>query len=230
MNMDNGAAEYADHEVQVLGKKVNVSSDLGEGFDETQNVNEGETIFEFQPVSDRGLDSDELAELVGFYRVVKTRIQGAGANDVNSEANAEGSLGINLGFGDLPNRTVTNGEDVTDSSELSGDEIIGRVGALNLNEPGVLDTWAQSTNVGFSDPASGVGGSSQNSTPNERQMFFPDTLGSGPYVDRTDDMTLQLELEIADFTIDVAYEIEVTYILYWEIHEMPEGRASFARP
>jgi hypothetical protein len=225
-----GDVEYADHEVQVLGKKINVSDDLGDGLTPLAGSQEGETIIEFNPVSDRGIDSDELAELVGFYRLVKTRIQGAGSNATNSEANCEGVLGINLTFGDLPNRVVTNGTVVNDSPDLQVDQILGRIGAINLDEPGVIDMFAQGANVGFGTSPDNAGGASQITSPSERTFFYGDKLGSGPYVDQTDEMTLALEIELADFTADVDVEVEVNYILYWNVHEMPEGRASFARP
>jgi len=222
----DGSAEYADHEVQVIyfqGTTEDVPNGEDAGFDE---------VIEYEPVSERGLDSDELAELVGFRGHFNLR---HGLRDDGTQVNrpneffAEVGLGINLSLQEFAEQSNQNngGERILTTPESSLDKD-------NYAEPGVLDSWSGSSNAQFYDDqlvdtAAALGGGSAAQPQHEREMFFPDKLGSGPYVDRTDDITVHAEMNAGNIQGTQAI-IEGSYIMYWNVQEMPEGRASFARP
>lgn len=217
MNMDMGAggAEYADHEVQVIfGKVVQENVDGGEN----------DTVIQFEPVSDRGLDSDELAELVGWRRNITAKIvqEDEASQTFVGDGQIEVGLGINLTEGEFAEQSGRNFG--AREIQATADQTIV---ANNYSEPGVLDTHASSPTTGFISGTEGAGGSGTNVTDTESQ-FYPDYLGSGPYVDRTDDITLHLEAQSVSVVGRII--LEAHYILYWNVEEMPEGRASFARP
>lgn len=228
INMGDSGEEYADHEVQVVYTQ-NQATGTSSNPDQEQDE-----VIEFEPVSDRGLDSDELAELVGFYRQVAVIAANEADNAQSFVASLTGEvgMGINLSLGEFAEQSNStgpgNGERVREFSN-------GYIDKNNYSEPGVLDSVRLSPTNGFiagdGDPllgsGAGAGGGGSN-VQADREMFFPDKLGSGPFVDRTDDITVHTECEFADFVGTL--NVEVAYILYWRVHEMPEGRASFARP
>ena len=197
---DSGDVEYADHEVQALNFQVSTDG----------TVAAFEQQFETSPVSERGIDSDELAELVAMYRYVSLQTQGPQDQTSQDTLSGEVNLGIN---------TTGEEEALTDLGANATIEEVEQNGATarlgGLDDPGVLD--GASIN-GF--VATHVGQS-------ERFLDFQDTFGSGPYVDKTDDLVVQGEIA-TDGTDRV--KIEVVYLLYWSVEQMPEGRASFARP
>lgn len=209
--------EYADHEVQVIhGRAQTFPLDNDEEIDE---------VLEFEPVSDRGLDSDELAELVAFYRTVTIQLQNEQSTTQTQigQGQLEYGLGINL----------SESEFAEQSGEAHGgqrlDDVDGVLVKNNYAEPGVLDSIndleANSGAAPATDSTISVGPNGGEFT---RFMNFPRNFGSGPYVDRTDDLTMHIEAANKNFNGDV--QVFVSVILYWDVKEMPEGRASFARP
>lgn len=202
INMDSGGVEYADHEVQSLSFKV-----VNDGTGPTGI--EGELLAD--PVQQRGIDNDELAELVGMYRFAFLQPQGAMDQTNGDVMDFEFNMGIN---------TKGKSEALTDLSgnaEIAEDTVTG--GGVTLGEsddPGILD-------------GGGIVGSIGNDTGtvSERFIDFRDVLGSGPYVDATDDLVFQGE--VSNNGSDTVNG-EVEYILYWDVEELPEGRSSFARP
>lgn len=197
---DGDSPEYADHEVQALG--VNINQD-------TQGNND--KILDFNPVSERGIDSDEVAELVGMYRFGSLQLQAEQDQTDQDAVVGEMSLGIN---------TQAEQEQLHDASERANIREAGDPGENlkigEISDPGVLDTFQLST-----VNAIGAAGTA------ERFLDFRGTFGTGPFVDRTDDLVIGAE---ASNTAGDRFKLEGSYILYWNVHEMPEGRASFARP
>ena len=226
MNGGSTATEYADHEVQIVSGRVTVDTDF---FDGTT----ADYIHSTEPVSKRGLDSNELAELKAMYRTCSIRI---GALDDNlqtelGDATAEVALGVNMGPDELPTRTTIVGTDVTDSSATTviNDQNGGSFSVANFEEPGILDVTRATGAAGYEAATSGAGAGSQATTATERDFDFS-VLGSGPYLDRTDDLDLAMELETVNLSDGVVCQVEVTYILYWDVHEAQGGRGAFARP
>lgn len=216
---ESGGLEYADHETQVLYCQNSISQNTDETF-------ERETEIQYDPVSERGLDNDELAELVGFYRVVNVLAkneQGATQTQVG-EVGAEVALGINLTGQEFPNQSNFN----NGGEEVLNDDT-GSVSKNNYSEPGAIDVSGPIAVKPGAAPTtdSDITAGSQ-SFNEQRTFFFPDRLGSGPYLDATDD--LSLKVEATKENVSAGTLVEVIYILYWDVQEMPEGRASFARP
>jgi len=57
----------------------------------------------------------------------------------------------------------------------------------------------------------------------ESDMFnFRAELGTGPFIDANDDLTLHVE--------NTADNTDVHYVLYWDVFELPEGRSRFSLP
>jgi len=228
INMESSSAEYADHEVQLISARLLPSADVSGGVFEPK--------LEFEPVSDRGLDSDELAELVGFKRMAAVRHKNT--NDENSDNNGDLGFEVDLGInitesealgtqtGDPGNPSVLTGNEI-ETSEITGTFDDGdQVLFNNSSEPGQLDHIQIYGSPGLA--SSTLGAANGFAQTKERTMFYPDKLGSGPYVDRTDDIVMLPEIEFDGY--DGNPDCEITYILYWNVEEMPEGRASFARP
>lgn len=198
INMDSSSGfEYADHEVQTIG------------ITET-NEGEAENSFEtkVEPVSERGIDNDELAELVYMRRIGGVFLIGGQAGE--EQVNAEAGLGLNLsGDSENPTQLATNA-----TIFENGDVFLGE-----STDPGTLDTFMYSA-----VPPQSVG------TTMEREVNFRETFGSGPYVDKTDDITIYTETESSAGADSDDFKLELVYQLYWNVEEMPEGRASFSRP
>lgn len=220
--------EYADHEVQVLAVRF---IKTGDGSDVLI-----EPTIEFEPVSERGIDSDELAQLVGWKRHATVGTFETGESDQSfvGEIQTEVDFGINLtkseAAGSLTGAnaaspTVIEGDDI--GGETTGDIDAARYYRANQSEPGQLDHFLGYAGPGFIDDEETAGGGGY-STSQDMTMWYPEKLGSGPYVDRTDDLVMLPEWEVDD--VSGRAEFEITYILYWAVEEMPEGRASFARP
>jgi hypothetical protein len=223
INMENGAAEYADHEVQVIGVD----------FIDAETGGETEVLEQFNPVSSRGLDSDELAELVGVYRTVSAEIRqtsGGGIDENPGTASYECELGINLTNSEFPGQSFNNSptaETVVDGSPIS-DGTGRKVRKVNYDEPGVLDTAYLNSVAPFRNPADGTGGGGDNEQGSERMIDFRSLLGTGPFVDKTDDIVIHAEGNYQ--SLEALSFLNANYVLYWDVQEMPEGRASFSRP
>lgn len=221
INMESQTEEYADYHVQNIGFKLVMTGD--ESADYIHNT---------EAVSDRGIDSDELAELVAMYRSVNVKVfaEQEGGQAEPGSIRAEGAMGINLGPDELPTRTSAGGEDVTNDPATVpiNDQTGGKLFLTNYEEPGVLDVHRTTSKLGFEGAGGGGGGNVPGLS--ERFINFRDNFGTGPFLDRTDDLSLQLEITEKNAAPEVDMEVEVSYFLYWDIHEQPEGRASFARP
>jgi len=223
------ADEYADYEVQVVYFQITLLPVDPDG----QASVDVDRVFEYEPVSDRGLDSDELAELVGWRRSFNIRTSGEAdaEQEFNGNAFGEVGLGINLSIQEFAEQSnANNGGTRIDFDDSQIGVLAGSVN--NYAEPGVLDSTTVQITSGFQatdvDNVGYAGGAGSGSQTTEDSMFYRDKLGSGPYVDRTDDITIHGEAAKQDIAGEVV--LEGHYLLYWDVQEMPEGRASFARP
>jgi len=220
MYMGDGskADEYADYEVQVIHGRINT-----DGVGPDGSVDE---VIEYEPVSDRGIDSDELAELVAMYRDVTLVINDEDNNDQNQigQALMEFGLGINLSESEFaeqsgPQHGATEVDTTSDGSVFQN----------NYSEPGVLDhvneVSQRAAHENSTSQNKSIGG---NGLRFERFMNFSDNFHTGPFVDRTDDITAHFEVGHDNLVSRAAAYFSV--VLYWNVEEMPEGRASFSRP
>lgn len=221
INMESSGREYADHEVQVL--KMRGDPDIGAD-------NSIDILHQTTPVSPRGIDSDELAELVAMRRWFN--VKSFGEQDATQtepgSVTVEADLGANLSPQELATRTTDGGTDVVAESQVINDQDTGSLIFGNYNEPGLFDSFSADATAGFNEIGDGTGGPGSGSRNEERFINFADEFGSGPYMDRTDDLSVHVEVSSLNAANDV--EAEVYYTLYWNVQEMPEGRASFARP
>lgn len=225
INMDQGSssAQYADHEVQTIGVRLICEAEWNDGVIEPR--------LEFEPVHEFGIDNDELAELVGFYRNATIRFQLTQDNTQTElgDVNFESDFGINVTeedvVGSADEFTIDTQEDLGPATVNDGTFNGRAIGGVHDN-PGQIDHVQFYGSPSFNS-SSGAGGPG-NGQEQDRTFFYPDKLGSGPYVDRTDDLVMLPEIEFQNCVSRV--EAEITYILYWNLEEMPEGRASFARP
>lgn len=203
VNMDMSGFEYADHDVQVVAAKPRfLGGNAG---------NEIDDVIQLEPVSNRGVDSSAVAELVAMYRYASIRTQeGSNAEAVHFEAD----LGINLTDSELPTNLTNNAtNELIEASSTGTYEGDGAISISNFEEPGVLDTLSATAFIDWSE---------------QRQYNFREELGSGPYMDRTDDLSIHLELEAQGQTGPV--EAEIYYVLYWNVQEIEGQRQRFARP
>jgi len=222
INMDGGGVEYADHEFQVITNQLQIGATAGED-------NEAEILDLLDPVSSRGIDNDELAELVTMYRTFDMVDLTADATQTEiGHVEAEAGIGINLGQNEHPTQAAGTGPTNEERNLVVDSPNVTQNQGSNYSEPGALDATSGYIDVGFNEVADGTGGPGSGGVVNERFIDFRDVYGSGPYVDATDDISVNLELEC--FNYNGTATVESTYILAWNISEMPEGRASFARP
>jgi hypothetical protein len=205
--------------VQVISGVVTTDDGLPSG-DDSQQL---ESFEQLNPVSPRGIDSDEIAELVAMHRVAVIRFGNVDSQSFANSLFGEGSLGININAeAEEPTSISANAPtaEITDEGDF-----VRRI--ASINEPGTLDNYGVGGSIPYVDASSGAGGTGQ-AMAKERFFNFKNNLGTGPYVDYTDDLSLFQELEVNEVT-DQA-ELETRYTLYWSVEEMPEGRASFSRP
>lgn len=222
---DMEGIEYADHEVQAISGVLTTDR----GLDSDEDTATAEVFEQLNPVSERGIDSDQIAELVAMYRKATIRYGNSGGQSFGNSFFGEASLGVNISgeseeFTSLSqNAPTAESQDITPGNEDANDFLF-RV--ANINEPGILDGVSIGGSVAFlGDNGEGGGGQQDYS---ERYVNFRDEFGSGPYVDRTDDLTLFEELEVNGSTSQC--ELEVSYILYWNTETVPEARRNFGRP
>jgi hypothetical protein len=222
----SGEVEYADHEVQVITNQL-----IADGTGADQPAESAAFLDQLEPVSNRGLDSDELAELVAIYRHDFIDIDRQQLEDQTElgELTGESAIGINLSQEEVPLQANVNNATSSDRRIIENDNNIAIVNrGANYSEPGTLDYAKQGLMAAVGDDVEGEVAPGVGANDTERFINFRDEFGSGPYVDRTDDITVFGELGLTNVTAIAT--LETTYTLYWQVEEMPQGRASFARP
>lgn len=225
MNMDMDRApstEYADHDVQVVTNQVTIDC-------QAAGNDEAELLDQLNPVSNRGIDTDEVAELVAMRRHVSAAYNAeAGVQTELNSVEVEADLGINLGQSEVPANANQESPTTSDRRLIKEPDNLVAARGANYDEPGALDSTKVIAGGSFNELADGTGGASDPGKVQESMINFRHQFGSGPYIDQTDDLTVFLEVE--GFNTNGLAIGESTYELYWDVHEMPEGRASFASP
>lgn len=208
MDTGNHQVEYADHEVQVISARATLN--------EAGSIDK---IAEYEPVyDDRGIDSNELAQLVAMYRSVSVYAQG----NFSGFAEGEITLGANLSATELPTRASATGagaEDITDSAiEVNTNASDASLFTNPFTDAGVFDATRQTL-----DGTSG-------SQAQERFLNFKENFGTGPFVDRTDDLSLGIEASSTSSVTDATVNVEVVFVLYWAVETVEGGRSELSRP
>lgn len=208
--------EYADHRVQVIS--LNVTNDPDSDSDALDEV------VQEDPVGKNRLDSDEIAELAGFYRQFRVLLFDENANSQTEPGDviAELGMGINLSENEFAEQSANNNANSRGVDGIGP----GTIRIANYEDAGVLDTASFTGNAGFLGSA-GEGGTGQNAA-QDRWADLRGFAGSGPFVDITDDITIHVELDERNYV--ARSQLAAEYILYWNVSELPEGRASFSRP
>lgn len=229
MNPDTSMSvsdSYSEFEVQQVGLRQQPGQS-GTG-DNGNNV-EREDVYTTTPVDQNGIDNDELAELVAFYRTVRLFIQDEDAETQSEagDADGEGGMGINIGGSDdfavqVPANRTTEARGTPGPPSEDGGFIAGEA-----DDPGQIDYWQVGAEAGFQDDVNGPGGGGATGV-SDRYVNLRTQFGSGPYVDRTDDIDFLVETVNNDVVGRTFHE--VIYTLYWDVTTVEGGRAAFAPP
>lgn len=190
----DGGRSYSDHEKQIIALTISLSP--GEDYD---------SFTQFEPLGKRGLDPDEVAELVSLHRVM-------GAASGESEL----ALGINQQEFDAPTQAAGN---VQEGRELTANDTPGgKVSSVaNYEELSVLDF-----------ASTGANPINQQKAVLERDFNFADQYGEGPYVDASDDLSVHAEFSHeGSSTADTFFGI---YELMWNVTQAPDGVPQFSAP
>lgn len=198
---------YSDHEHQQVTFIIE-NDDSANG--------EVEDVQKVEVNGPRGLDADELAELVYLRRQVSV-IDNSGSTADDGTAEVEYGLEINTGNRDefLPNLSGDGEENPVDEG--------GNTSLLYVDDdPGRLDYI--STSMAFG------GGKTSGPANLDRSVHYPGIYGSGPYLDPTDELGIFAEIDSNSVEQTGVFRLKVTLQMVWRIEEIPEGRSRYARP
>lgn len=194
VQVDTDGVSYSDHEKQIIA--ANLVVDTGE---------EADTFTDIEPVGERGLDPNEVAELVSLRRIA-----------VIAAGESEGALGINSTSEESPTNAPSNlqtGKRLTiESGNLpEEDTFLSSYEALESLDSYVLGQEPQETGRAVT----------------EREVNFQEMYGEGPYVDTNDKLGLHFEAENNSGT-KTTYPL--IYELVWRVEESAESIPRFSRP
>lgn len=183
--------QYADHERQVIA--VNLTLGAGE---------EADTDTDLDPVGERGIDPDEIAELVSIRRTA-----------VSDGGEFEFDLGLNLGFDEYPTQAASNLQSGNQLEVIDGNPQGQELS--NYSEIGALDSGNHCAD-----------GQRDEHQFSEYYENLPENYGSGPYVDATDNLSLHVE---ADNGTGSTRDYRLVYILTWNVEEADDRIPRFSR-
>jgi hypothetical protein len=218
--MDSQSESYADYEFQ----HISLQTGLPPGGETDDGV---ERVFTFEPVDNSGIDNDELAEIVMIHRHV--RVEDNKATSINisddpSRISAEYGLGINT---ETPNEFAQNFANNLTTEEI--DESPSNVSRIAVTDStDQLDFWGSTTQATFSDEANGNGGPAGSLAEDTFTFNFRDHFGTGPFLDRTDELGIFHELAKRGNDGDVVLDTQLK--IAYEVHDVEGGRAAFAPP
>lgn len=176
-------------------------------------------------ITERGLDPDELAELVGL------RVSATIGTDVDPISQDEiGHItgwfqtGFNLSGDEF---LVSQGTQATEDFDVDGSGTADfRSFTRDTDEVGQLTADRLDGYLGYSDTTDGTGGAGGmpelNYVLNFRQMF-----GMGPIVDAADDFSTMVGLDINNVVAGATAKMTVS--AYYEVEEYEHGRSRFGR-
>lgn len=172
VNIDNSdEVTYADFEHET----VSFNSENPDG------GNNQFVAYEIDPLSERGgLESDEIAEVVGMRIYAAIRYDPANVGD-NGAGEWRGAFGFNLGAEDIPqsapNGSGASANNFTDAGSTQEFGTAGGTPIAVVEEDGIVFTW----DVSYAYPGS-MGMDSE-------LLSFRDIYGRGPVLDSTDSLS-----------------------------------------
>lgn len=219
--MDDDRTAYSDFEVQ----HVSVNVDNTGGPDE-----QVEAVYEIEPVSG-DLDNDEIAELVMIHRDYSMRADESASDNQAFVGFSQGEMGLALNTPNrdqfLLNKTGNNEGQITVVDTENEDSL--NADGSELDEPEQLDYAAFALTPGFIDDTNeDAGGPGTGSKDEQRTVNFRDNFGHGPFVDRTDDVNIFVEVAKQDVTPTVRANVSVTLI--WDVTRIENTRGTLAPP
>lgn len=219
IGMSQADETYADFDVHHITHKITAPNSR----DDPTQVVKREEQFE---ITERGLEPDELAELVAFR--VETSIN----VDHNAVPPAKpGSCVVEAGAG----FNLSGQEFVQEGGELLAtfdDDNSGtddaQVRANDTDEVGQLWFSNYGTAITFEDEGSGTGGPAAASGRYPEVINLREMFGEGPVVDSVDDFTIRHRFELS--SVDV-YRVtsKLNFSLYYRVMETESGRSRFGR-
>lgn len=197
---------YNDLQYQYVGQKRSYTS---------TNVNEAEN-YEYEPIQDRELDHNELAELVYMRRHLFIEMQVSGDAIDQTET---GAVAANLTF------EINSGT----GEWLNSDQ---RDNAFSEENNRNLDLAEIQTQAPFNElETGGAGGGSSGTANDTREVMFAGPQGlfeHGPVLDANDTLNFRIETHKYNTTYNV--RTKVYYVLGWRVHEIEDARPEFGIP
>jgi hypothetical protein len=199
---------FSDVEIQNIGFRKEGTLGGADGDSASRNDYE---------ITERGLDHNEIAELVFMYRdyYLAAESTGGTGSDATAPGSLEGaaSLGVNLeGAEDI----------VSDQPYVDGPDSV-------TDERGQLDFVEAEIAVLYQDTANQNGGGG-NSMGRDRTMNWRHHFGRGPAFDSADDLSLRMDVEKHGAGGDTRAKSHVYYQLGWVVHEVEDIRPQFGLP
>lgn len=211
------STSYGDYEHQLL------EIDVQTGTDEGQNVFNNVS---FEPLDSRGgLESDEVAELVGFYATVSLARDTVDETESGGLYEFRGVFGANLSDSDITGSPPT-GTNAADEQPSAPNRIVRRENDAGDND-GAFTNVNEVLEQGVFLQYDIVSGTDGETVTYERNMR--ETYGRGPVLDATDDLGSVHALIRQDGTLTAAEGI-IQIHLIWDIATVEGVRNRFSVP
>lgn len=178
-----------------------------------------------------GLDSNEVAELVGYHRTATVA-----SADFQTQASLQQgsfsfdySMGVNLDSDtDLLVSFQNAGEQTTEigSQNVNADFLTGSPATTVKDE--MLDFASLSYDIGFEDEANGVGAGGD--VPEQsREFMLRASLGAGPVLDSADELGFVFQIEKDNAEVG-QLQLVVSYHLIWDVATVDDAGRRFGIP
>lgn len=214
---DSGGMTYSDHEVQWIRNSMTFRDAADSGPD--TNVTD-EAQFN---VTERGLDNDELAELVYLRADISLAINSVGDQTTANAFNAFTDWGANLAG--TENLLTDDSKEFFDVDDSGTDDFVREERVTD--EAGEFVSEILRATIGHRDTANSVAGGADNDRV-QVEIDFRDVYGGGPFLDSTDDITNRVFFDVNN-AIDSA-TLDQILTLGWRVETVEGGRAAFGRP
>lgn len=213
------SAAYSDFEVQHATAQLGITDD--------DTVGDAEVVYSLEPLGG-DLDNDEVAQLVAMRRTAFGKIKVDGSfQTATGQMSFEGGTAINTPNRDqfIQNRTGDN-EGQIDVIDQEGDAF--ELNSTEFEEPEQLDYFSNALAAPFNEATDGSGGSNPVGFFEERFVDFAELFGEGPYLDRTDQMNIFMEMDKSNVTYGGRLQTQLT--LYWDVFRLDDTRSTLAPP
>lgn len=185
----------------------------------------------FEP-TEHGLDNNEVAELIGFDRALFIQDVDNGNQTEEASFTVEYGMGADIGSDGVFNSFLPNlaGDGTTFPADV--DDPDNTTPQQNLiyedDDPAQLDYTTMAINATFSSAAEGISGGG--TTPfQRREVNYRDMYSHGPVFDRSDDISIGLELD-ADTSGSSGMNAGLYLQLRWMVYTVDGYRAEFDFP